>query len=125
MKLSEAEWKVMKAVWNHHPASVREVLEAAESAGWAYSTVKTMLARLAGKGALKVIKRGSVRLHEPLVSRDQARETALRSLLELAFDGTFGSLVHHALRSGRLSARDREELRASLEAEKEADVESS
>jgi predicted transcriptional regulator len=116
MKLSDAEWTVMNAVWDRAPASAREVLGAIGPAkGWAYSTVKTMLARLAEKGALRVSKRGVASVYEPAVSREEARRSALRGLLERAFDGTFGALVQHMVAQEKLSRRDREALAAMLE----------
>lgn len=118
MQLSESEWKVMKVVWERHPASVRDVFEALQGdKGWAYSTVKTMLTRLADKGALEMGKRGNVSLFEPRVSANDAKRSALRTLLNSAFDGTFGSLVHHLFAEEKLSRRDREELSAMLSKE--------
>lgn len=115
MKLSEAEWTVMNAVWKRSPASARDVLETIESeTGWAYTTVKTMLTRLVEKGALKTHKRANTGLFEPTVSRSQARRSAVRSLLEKAFDGTFGSLVQHMITQEKLSAKERKKLAAML-----------
>ncbi len=116
MQLSESEWKVMKVVWQRHLASVRDVLEALhDDTGWAYSTVKTMLGRLVEKGALSVRKRANTSLFTPLISRQDARQTAVRALLERAFDGTFGSLVQHLVGDRQLSGRERAELRRLLE----------
>ncbi len=115
MRLSDAEWKVMNVVWEHHPAAVRDVLEALESdTSWAYSTVKTMLARLVDKGALSVRKRGNTSLFDPLVSRHEARRSALMTLAERAFGGGFGSLVQHLLADEHLSPKERDELRTML-----------
>ncbi len=115
MRLSDAEWRVMSVIWEDHPAAVRDVLEAlAPDTGWAYSTVKTMLARLVEKGALSATKRGNTSLFEPLISRREARLSAVRSLAERAFGGAFGSLVHHLLDEEQLSADERAELREML-----------
>src|SRR5262245_32056649 len=116
-RLSDAEWTAMRALWERSPASARDVLEVVGPAtGWAYTTVKTVLDRLVEKGALKTRKRANVLFYEPRITREAARATAVRSLLERAFDGAFGSLVHHMLSEERLSARERAELRALLDA---------
>lgn len=110
-KLSDAEWTVMNAVWQGSPASAREVLRRTHGAtGWAYTTVKTLLDRLVEKGVLAVEKRGNTGHYEPLVSRPQARGSALRSLLDKAFDGAFVPLLQHLVAEERLSKRDRAEL---------------
>ena len=116
MKLSDAEWTVMHAVWERHPASVRDVLELVSAeTDWAYTTVKTILGRLVEKGVLSSHKRANVSLFEPLLTRSQARGSALRSLVEKAFDGTFGSLFQHMLADEKLSKRERTELAELLE----------
>ena len=52
MRLNDSEWKVMQALWGRHPATARDVLEQVErETAWAYTTVKTLLARLVEKGA--------------------------------------------------------------------------
>ncbi|MEM7199065.1 MAG: BlaI/MecI/CopY family transcriptional regulator [Planctomycetota bacterium] len=110
-RLSDGEWTVMNAVWRGAPATAREVLERiAADTGWAYTTVKTMLDRLVAKGALTAEKAGNTRRYAPRITRPEARRSALRALLDRAFDGTFGGLVHHLMAEETLSARDREEL---------------
>jgi len=109
--LSEAEWKVMKCLWDRHPASTRDVLEVVHAeTGWAYTTVKTMLARLVEKGAVKARTRANTSMYEPLVARDEARRSAVRALLDRAFDGVSGSLVHFMIDDQTLSKKDRAEL---------------
>ena len=106
----------MKAVWEGSPASARDVLERTGSAtGWAYSTVKTILTRLVGKGALREGKRTNTSFYVPLVSRDQARRSELRSFLDRAFDGTFGSLLQHLVDDEKLTRRGRRKLAEMIE----------
>mgnify|MGYP002390148889 CR=1 FL=1 len=60
--LSDAEWKVMRALWARHPATARELLDAlAADTGWAYTTLRTLLARLVEKGAVSESKEESFR----------------------------------------------------------------
>jgi BlaI family transcriptional regulator, penicillinase repressor len=115
MKLSDAEWKVMEALWERSPATVRDVLGRVPGTGWAYTTVKTILERLAAKGTIRIRKRDNVGWFEPLVSRRTARRSAVRSLLDRAFDGAFGSLLHHLVSEEKLSPRDRKRLKELLE----------
>ncbi len=116
MKLSDTEWMVMTALWERSPATVRDVLERVGSeTGWAYSTVKTILERLVEKKALQVRKRANSGIFEPLITRQEARRAAVRSLLERAFDGTFGSLVQHLFAEEKLSQKDRAQLAQMIE----------
>jgi predicted transcriptional regulator len=113
--LSDAEWAVMDALWQRAPATARDVLEATPpERAWAYTTVKTLLDRLMAKGAVHARKRANVLVYEPRIERGDARRHALRGLVDRAFGGTLGSLVHHLVAAETLSAAERDELRRLL-----------
>lgn len=115
--LSDAEWKVMNAVWAR-PGAVpaREVHAAvADETQWAYTTVKTLLDRLVAKGTLAVSKERNLLLYRARLPRQRAVASAARVLADRAFGGSVGPLVHHLIGSHRLSARDRAELRRMLD----------
>ena len=74
MKLTEAEWLIMKALWEAHPAKARDIAHRLPAGvKWAYTTIKTMLTRLADKGMVSESKQGNVSLYEPILTRQQAR----------------------------------------------------
>ncbi len=111
MKLTEPEWLIMNALWEKHPVKARDVVQRLPSTvNWAYTTVKTMLDRLVEKKAVGKSKRGNIGLYEPLVSRRQARRTAMRIMLDQAFDGAFGPMMHFLVEDEKLSADQRKEL---------------
>ncbi|MHC4205394.1 MAG: BlaI/MecI/CopY family transcriptional regulator [Planctomycetota bacterium] len=111
MKLTEPEWIIMNALWDKHPARARDIVERLPSSvNWAYTTVKTMLDRLVEKKAVSKSKRGNTGLYEPRLSRRQARRTALKLVLDRAFDGAFGPMMHFLVEDEKLSAEQREEL---------------
>ncbi|MFT4515113.1 MAG: BlaI family penicillinase repressor [Planctomycetota bacterium] len=115
MKLSDSEWIVMRALWAQAPATARDVLDrVADEADWAYTTVKTLLTRLQGKEAVASERRGKTDWFRPLVSKESATRTAFRGLLDRAFEGTIGGLLHHLAKDEKLNKRDREELRRTL-----------
>ena len=111
MKLTEPEWIIMNALWDKHPAKARDVVERLPSSvKWAYTTVKTMLDRLVEKKAVSKSKRGNTGLYEPRLSRQQARRTVLRMVLDRAFDGAFGPMMYFLMEDESLSAAERKEL---------------
>lgn len=116
LKLTDAEWKVCDALWAESPISARDLTEKLrDETGWAYTTVRTILSRLAEKGAVQVTRQSATSVYKPLLTRRQARRSALRALLDRAFDGTFGSLVQHMLADEKLSAADRAKLAKMLD----------
>ena len=116
MKLSDAEWQIMNALWEKHPATAREISQnLPRSVNWAYTTVKTMLTRLAEKRAVSETKRGNVCFYDPLVSRQKARSSALKNLANQAFDGAFGPLMHFLVEEEKLSKKQRAEIIQTLQ----------
>ncbi|MHC4463799.1 MAG: BlaI/MecI/CopY family transcriptional regulator, partial [Planctomycetota bacterium] len=56
-ELTEAEWTIIKVVWENEHCSAGTVQEAlANSKDWAYSTIKTTMDRMVNKGFLKIQK---------------------------------------------------------------------
>ena len=118
MKLTEAEWQVMNALWAKHPATAREVMDRLPpDVTWAYTTLKTMLTRLADKRAVSEIKEGNTSVYDPLVSQQKARLNAFRSLLDQAFDGAVGPLVHFLIEERQLTPKQKRELAKVLQDE--------
>jgi BlaI family penicillinase repressor len=111
MKLTEAEWQIMNVLWEDWPATARQIADRLpENVNWAYTTIKTMLTRLAEKHAIKETKKGSIGIYEPILTRQNARRIALKSLANQAFDGAFGPLMHFLLEDQKLSSKQRQQL---------------
>ena len=120
---SDAEWKVLHALWRKHPANARELLELlAEDTGWAYTTLKTLLGRMLEKGLVAAEMRGNTAWYEPAVERQRVRKAALRNMIERVFEGAAGPLLANLVDHESLSKSERKrlaELLAEIE-EKEA-----
>ncbi|MBB5786351.1 BlaI/MecI/CopY family transcriptional regulator [Jiangella mangrovi] len=115
-RLGELERTVMDLLWTFEtPATVRQVHEAlAGSRDVAYTTVMTVLDRLARKGSAEQIRDGRAYRYRPAVSRDEL--TA--ELMHEALDTVDGSDRTAALLRfvGSASADDARALREALEA---------
>jgi len=111
MKLTDAEWQIMNALWEKHPATAREISgRLPEGISWAYTTIKTMLTRLVAKEAVGESKQGNTSYYDPLISRIRARRSALKSLVNQAFDGALGPMMHFLVEQENISEKQREEL---------------
>jgi BlaI family penicillinase repressor len=111
MKLTQAEWQIMNALWEKHPATAREIMNRLPNGvKWAYTTLKTMLSRLVEKQAVSEHKQANTSIYEPLVSQHKARLSAFRLLLDQSFDGAMGPLMHFMLHEQKLNDKQKEEL---------------
>jgi len=101
----------MNALWQEHPATAREVMDRLPTGvKWAYTTIKTMLTRLVEKQAISETKQGHTSMYDPLISQRKARISAFRSLLDQAFDGAMGPLVHFLVEEKQLTPKQQAEL---------------
>lgn len=97
-RISERELDVMQAIWNHgREASVGEIHAALQEAGTdlAFTTVQTMLQRLAAKGQVRRRLVGRAYHYAPAVKEPAAARDALRTLVDRFFGGSAAELAAH------------------------------
>jgi predicted transcriptional regulator len=103
--LSRLELTCLNVLWHKSRATVREVRDALLPARpLAYTTVLTILGRMYAKNAIRRTKRGKTFLYEPTLDRQEACRQALRSMLDLYFDGSVERLQHLLRQSTVLAA---------------------
>jgi BlaI family penicillinase repressor len=101
LRISERELDVMQALWNlEREASVSDVHQAMHEAipasgELAYTTVQTMLNRLATKGQVKRRLDGRAYLYAPVTKEPVAARAALRSVVDRFFGGSAAELTAH------------------------------
>jgi BlaI family penicillinase repressor len=110
-QLTEAEWDIMQAVWEHEPCAaptVQEVLEARRQ--WTYSTVKTLMDRMTTKGLLTTERIRNLILYRSAVSETEAQRGELMRAVKRAFGGAFTPMMQFMLDSDTLSEKELSEL---------------
>ena len=119
--ITEAEWKVMKLLWEKSPLPAYDVIQAlGEKEQWHTNTVKTLLARLTRKKALGARKYKNLFLYYPLVSEEECIQAESDSLLERLFGGAVTPLLVHFARRRKLTKKDLEQLRKILDGKEKA-----
>jgi len=104
----------MEQVWQRGQATVREVMEALNSARKqrAYTTIMTIMVRLDEKGLLRRRKRGKTHIYRPAMSRDEYLQARAQSRVdELVADYGDLALAHFARQLGTLDPKRRAQLR--------------
>jgi predicted transcriptional regulator len=106
-KLSKLEMRVMEALWNQGPSSVREILDQFPKKGKpAYTTVQTMVYRLEAKGAVRRAKKiSNANIFEATVTREAARNRWIDDVLAL-FGGRSQPVMAHLIETGKLTMDD-------------------
>lgn len=89
------ELACLRALWDLGEGGVKEVREALAERGLAYTTVLTVLERLARRGAVQRRKVSRRFLYSPALDREQARSVAVRELVDTYFGGSAEALRVH------------------------------
>jgi predicted transcriptional regulator len=83
----------LNALWEIHEGNVEDVRKVvSQNRPLAYTTVLTLLDRLARRGAVARRKEGRGFRYQPVVARDKLRRLALRQFLEYHFEGSEAKL---------------------------------
>jgi BlaI family transcriptional regulator, penicillinase repressor len=110
--ISEAESVILEVLWRRGTGCVEDIMsELPRDREWHESTVKTLLARLVKKGALRTVMEGRRFRYLPRIEREQWLSAETESLLDRLFGGRVAPLVAHFSKRQKLSARDIAELK--------------
>lgn len=108
--LSPGEWRVMEELWQR-PCTLMELVRAlGDSAGWAKSTVTTMIRRMEEKKLVTHEQSGRVKVFHPAVSREAVAAAETDSLLQRAYHGSAGLLINSLAQRELLTRSDIEAL---------------
>jgi BlaI family penicillinase repressor len=121
VELTEAEWAIIKVVWEKEPCSAPAVqAELKSRTSWSYSTVRTMLDRMTAKGILSACKSGKVTLFRSTITRKQAQRSELLYTLKNAFNGALTPMVQGLLDAGSLSQEEIAEIESLIASKKKS-----
>ena len=119
VELTEAEWSVIKAIWESEPCTAPAIQEKLfKPMGWTYSTVRTLMDRMVAKGVLKAKKEGKLTIYNSAVTREQAQHGELFYALKHAFNGALTPMVQCLLDSKDLNAEELAQLESLIQAKK-------
>jgi len=116
VELTEAEWEIMKVVWEKEPCAAGTVQETlAETRDRAYSTVKTTMDRMVEKGFLEIEKIRNLQLFKSCISEVDARRGEFRRMLKRAFDGALTPMMQFLFEHEGISKEEASQLRTLVE----------
>ena len=115
--VTDAELAVLQELWERGSATIRQLADALYPGGSAaqYATVQKLLERLEAKGYVRRDRSASVHVFAAAVGRDELIGRRLRDVAEKLCGGSLTPLLTHLMRTRRLSARERQELRALID----------
>jgi BlaI family penicillinase repressor len=114
-KISDAEWLVMKVLWQESPLTASAVIEYLKETNWNPKTVQTLIGRLVKKGVLGVNKDTGLNRYFPLVSQEACMREETKSFLDKVYGGSFHLLLANFVNNESLTPKEIEALRNLLD----------
>lgn len=115
-KISDAEYEVMKIIWENSPISTNKIIEElTEITEWNPKTIQTLLSRLVKKEAITYEKESRSFVYTPLIKKEDYLERESNSFLNRFYNGALNSMVLNFLEKGKLTKKDISELRDILD----------
>src|SRR5262245_27786613 len=111
--VTEAELAVLRALWDHQPATIRQITEVVYPGATdaQYATVQKLLERLEKKGHVGRDRSKHAHQFSSVTSREALVGRRLRAVAEELCGGLMAPLLSHLVRAEALSERERQELR--------------
>jgi predicted transcriptional regulator len=113
--LTEAELRIMNALWQKGAGTVQQVLDwLPETPALAYNSVLTTIRVLEKKGYLGHLKDGRAHVFQPLVDQQEASRSEIRHLVNRFFRNSHQALLLNILRDDEINDRELKRLREML-----------
>jgi BlaI family penicillinase repressor len=112
MRISEAESRIMKVLWEGGPTAGEDIIRKVSSANdWTEGTIRTLINRLIQKKAISSKKEGGRATYIPLVEEADYVQSESQDLLDRLFKGEVAPLVAHLAKYRALTAKDLRKLK--------------
>jgi BlaI family penicillinase repressor len=109
--LTDQELEIMKIVWQHGTATVREVYEdLLKTRKIAYTTVMTMMGILEQKGRLTKTSRDRAYVYSPSEPQGEVVGNMVHDFVTRVFDGSAKPLLMHLVEKKKISQQELDEI---------------
>ncbi len=117
MDVTEAELALLSALWDHGPATIRQLVDRVYGQGGAsvYATVQKLLERLEQKGCVERDRSESVHVFTASVDRAELIGRRLRAVADALCGGSLTPLLTHLVEGQGMSQSERNELRSLID----------
>jgi BlaI family transcriptional regulator, penicillinase repressor len=116
--LTEAELRIMNALWQKGHGTVQQVLEwLPDQPPLAYNSVLTTIRILEKKGYVGHLKDGRAHVYQPLIGRQEASRSEIRHLVNRFFRNSHEALLLNILRDDEINDEELNRLREMVRAD--------
>lgn len=107
LNITDAEWEVMRTVWANESITSKEVIRIlGDKKEWKPGTIKTLLARLVDKGALKTEQLERKYIYTAAVTEGESINTYTEDILSRVCNKQSGKVIINMIMDATLSKAD-------------------
>ncbi len=115
-RIADSEWRVMQVLWENGPQTANDVVNALSGeVKWKPRTIKTLISRLAKKGAIKVAEEGYRYRYSAAVAESACVRSETKSFVRRVYQGAAKPALAAFLEDTDLSAREIDDLQKVLD----------
>ena len=127
-RLKDSEWIILRALWNNAPLDLKDIVASVQAehpdVNWDYKTYHSFLRILMEKGYVLAERHGKNNLYRPAITQEQALSLETDSILSRrVYFGSVSGLMVQMAEQGKLTEKEKQELRQLAERLAEEDAE--
>ena len=106
-QISDAEFEIMKVIWDKNPISTNEIVETVKkTSSQNVRTIQTLISRLEKKGAISHKKEGKLYVYSPLIDKNEYISKKSTSFLDKFYNGAINRMVMNFIENDMLTDDD-------------------
>jgi Predicted transcriptional regulator len=114
VKISEAEWVIMKILWKGNPENGFTLGDIVKELGsdnkWSYTTIRTLIVRLINKDVIKADTNTGVYRYFANISKEQCVKDELNSFITRIFDDSPSKFIATLINDVELDDAEKDEI---------------
>lgn len=115
-KISDAEWIIMKVLWESSPLTSTNIIEILKpQTNWSPKTIHSLISRLVKKEAVGINKDCAQFQFYPLVEKKDCVMEETKSFLKKVYDGSFHLMIANFIKDEKISQNEIDELQKLLD----------
>ncbi|MBC8059367.1 MAG: BlaI/MecI/CopY family transcriptional regulator [Clostridiaceae bacterium] len=119
-KISEAEWQVMKVLWDKAPLTSSQIVEILKPhTKWSATTIYTLISRLVNKKAVRIEEGSTPNLCYPIISKEECSQKEYKTFLKKVYNGSLNLMLLNIIEDHALSNEEIDELKHILDKNKD------
>ena len=114
-KISDAEWLIMRVLWEESPLTAAKIIEALKpETKWKPKTIHSLISRLVKKEALGIDKASVQYQFYPLAAKKDCVIEETRSFVQKVYDGSSYHMLANFIKDEKISPNEIEDLKKLL-----------